>query len=211
METRSTYEKWLDNIGDREAHRNLNERGRHRSMTRFRGLPVASRVSRLVAAIIDKLLIVGTAVPGAICLMVADVNLTGSQLRPTNLVVAVVALALLALLPLPLTIYQIVLISLDGQTIGKRLAGLRMVKTDEEWVPGFVDGWLLRAFLFDLAVAVPWIVYLFVPGADSWIVLPILGTVFFVLDTVLIFGSNSRCLHDWVAGTKVIQSATWVD
>jgi uncharacterized RDD family membrane protein YckC len=199
METRSTYEKWLDNIGDRESHREMGERGPSRSMTRFRGMPLASRVSRLAAAIIDTLLILGAMVPGIICLLVANVSLKGAQLRPTDLTLAIVALALLALLPLPLALFQIVLITRDGQTIGKRLLGIRMVKSDEEWVPGFVDGWLLRSFVFNVIALVP---SFFLPGS---------GGIFALIDVLFIFRDDRRCLHDLVAGTKVIQSAAWVD
>jgi uncharacterized RDD family membrane protein YckC len=62
-----------------------------------------------------------------------------------------------------------------------------------------VDGWLLRSFLFLVIVVAPSI---FLLGS---------GAILYLIDVLFIFRDNRRCLHDLLAGTKVIQSATWVD
>ncbi len=74
----------------------------------------------------------------------------------------------------------------QGQTIGKSLVGIRIVDLDNN-VPDLFHVIVLRLVLFSLIVAVP-------------VVGPILGLV----DILFIFGPQRRCLHDYLAKTKVI-------
>mgnify|MGYP006132670205 CR=1 FL=1 len=75
-----------------------------------------------------------------------------------------------------------------GQTIGKALLGISIVLAVDG---GKVSIWRLiciRALFFPLLylTVIPW--FMLIP----------------LLDHVLIFGKNQRCLHDYVSGTKVI-------
>ncbi len=74
----------------------------------------------------------------------------------------------------------------QGQTIGKSLVGIRIVDLDNN-VPDLFHVIVLRLVPFSLIVAVP-------------VVGPILGLV----DILFIFGPQRRCLHDYLAKTKVI-------
>ncbi len=70
-----------------------------------------------------------------------------------------------------------------GESIGKRAAGIRIVKTKDGLPPGFVKGVLIRRWLI---------------GLLSWI--PMFG----LLDVAFILGEDRQCLHDMMASTQVV-------
>lgn len=82
---------------------------------------------------------------------------------------------------------QVVLLSLRGQSIGNMLVGTRIVR-----MPGGERAGFLRAFLLR--------------GCLARVIrqLPVLGGIFWVVDSCFIFRDDRRCLHDLIAGTKVI-------
>jgi uncharacterized RDD family membrane protein YckC len=82
--------------------------------------------------------------------------------------------------------FQAYLISTTGQSIAKRMVGLRIVRTDGSPV-GFVRGVLLRSWVF---------------GAGS--VIPGVGRVLALVDALFIYRGDRRCLHDLLADTKVV-------
>jgi uncharacterized RDD family membrane protein YckC len=135
------------------------------------GQLLAGRGARLVAKIID------FAIPliGAIVIVIFFVF---------NIFLGVISLLVLLSIP----VVQVVMLSLSGQTIGKRALGIRIVKVDTGQNGGFVPNVVLRA----------WLIYLL--G-----VVPILGTIFWLVDIFLIFRQDKRCIHDLIAGTRVIQ------
>ena len=84
---------------------------------------------------------------------------------------------------LPLIAVQAVLVSRRGQSIGKLAMGIRIARADGRRV-GFVHGVLLRSWLMAWLNAAPLV---------------------FVLDSIFIFGSQRRCLHDRLADTRVVK------
>ena len=82
------------------------------------------------------------------------------------------------------TVISWVLIAEEGQSLGKRWTGLRIVRTDGS-LPGFWNGVVLR----------------------SWVVafLIRLCGVFYVVDALLVLRADRRAGHDWIAGTRVIR------
>ena len=84
-------------------------------------------------------------------------------------------------------LYQTYLLSTTGQTVGKRLLNVSVVRWEDEGPPGFFRAVFLRCL-------VPALIAL-IPGT---------GLVFLILDPLFILGGERRCLHDWLAGTKVI-------
>jgi uncharacterized RDD family membrane protein YckC len=82
---------------------------------------------------------------------------------------------------------QMTLISLRGQSIGKLLLRLKIVRTPGEEPAGFLRGFAIRSVM-------PYIVQQ----------LPLIGMVFWLVDTCFVFRTDRRCLHDLAAGTKVI-------
>ena len=87
---------------------------------------------------------------------------------------------------LPLAIYQWYLLSRTGQTLGKKWLRIRVVKTDGSPVD-FVSGVLLREW---------------VTAGIGFI--PCIGPLINLVGILMIFGQEQRCLHDHIAGTKVI-------
>ncbi|MFS8069935.1 MAG: RDD family protein [Byssovorax sp.] len=76
--------------------------------------------------------------------------------------------------------------STTGQTLAKRWMGIKVVKMDGSPC-GFVHGVLLREFILSGLSLIPYI-----------------GTMIGLADAVMIFGDQRRCMHDHIAGTKVV-------
>jgi uncharacterized RDD family membrane protein YckC len=74
-----------------------------------------------------------------------------------------------------------------GQTIGKRVVGIRIVNVSDELVPAFTT-------LVGARYGVVWLASL-IPGV---------GVLISLIDDLFIFRSDRRCLHDLIAGTKVV-------
>jgi len=74
----------------------------------------------------------------------------------------------------------------QGQTIGKKLLGIRIVNIDNTLA---TKKQLINRYCF-----------IFIPGY-----VPIIGKLFNIIDFLLIFGKERSCLHDRTANTKVIK------
>lgn len=75
-----------------------------------------------------------------------------------------------------------------GQTIGKRIMGIRISRTDGSRA-GLARILFLRYFLMGLVNAIPF-----------------LGVATSLLDPLMIFQKSRRCLHDLIADTVVVRS-----
>lgn len=149
----------------------------------FTGFPAASLWLRFFAQIIDGFLFFGALVASFMLMMA----LFGKEIDKAHLVSArnFTPLIVLGSLPLILSIVQWVLISNDGQTIGKKLLMIRIV-TMRGTLPGFVQGVILRNWLRTVLNA-------FIP-------------FFGLLDpTCAILFESRRSLHDLISGTRVVQ------
>jgi uncharacterized RDD family membrane protein YckC len=154
----------------------------------------ASRWLRLPAALIDGLLKTLCYLPITIPLVrvVVTEALSGEQrtfgeiqqltsdVVTTHLPQALPFLALLVLV-------QFCLLAWRGQSVGKLLLRLRIVRQDDGTAPGIVRAFLLRG-------TVPFMVEQ----------IPVAGFVFWAVDSCFIFRDDHRCLHDLFAGTKVV-------
>lgn len=85
-------------------------------------------------------------------------------------------------------IWNLVWLYRSGQTIGKRILNVRIVRSNGE------SASLGR--IFGLRMVVPAVL-----GA-----IPILGPLFSLTDPLFIFGNDRRCLHDHLADTIVIRA-----
>lgn len=93
-------------------------------------------------------------------------------------------------------IWNIVLLYRYGQTVGKKVMGIRVVRMDGSRVT-FARFFFLRW----LGVAViTWII----SAICLAIHLPFLGNLAGLLDALMIFGAARRCLHDYIADTQVV-------
>lgn len=137
----------------------------------------ASRLSRLGAVLLDSVVIFVVAIVAAV--MVPSVRDGGSA----PIVLGVLFLALAAF-----GVYQLVLLYRHGQTFGKKLLGIRIVRTDGSRAGlGRILG--LRYLLPGLIGAIP-----------------VVGFVFGLADPLFIFGEEKRCLHDMMADTIVVDA-----
>ena len=93
-----------------------------------------------------------------------------------------------------LVLYQWYLLATRGQTIGKRLMGIRIVDLEGKPV-GFVSALVLRSWVFYGVVS-------FVVSISS-VVIPLAGFLVWILDYVPLMGEERRCVHDYFAGTQV--------
>jgi uncharacterized RDD family membrane protein YckC len=148
----------------------------------------AERGQRFVAILLDGL----CAMPVAILLGIGAFMIGSSKTAttpgaaPSPLALGLMGLGGLYLLGL--AIYQIVLLSTRGQTIGKRWMQIKIVKLDGS-PPGFVGAVLLRIIVNSLIGAIPYV-----------------GVVYSLVDILVIFRDDRRCLHDQIAGTRVVMA-----
>nr|WP_255216402.1 RDD family protein [Pseudenhygromyxa sp. WMMC2535] len=133
-------------------------------------LPLAERGTRLGAALLDGLLMVGAMLPG-VALVAVDET-------------AMIVVMMLGILGLQ--IYQWYLITNTGQSLGKKWMGIRITMLDGSPVD-FVHGVLLRSWVMGLLGQIPFA-----------------GGIIGLVDVLMIFGDERRCLHDHIASTKVV-------
>ncbi len=134
------------------------------------GMRPASRLSRLLARVVD--------FPFSIYSIVAAMSLApripGGDVVPTVII-------MFAGFTIP---FQLWLLATRGQTIGKRLFKLRIVRDDDDKNGGVTTNVLLRTLVAEFL----WVI----PG-------------YIAVDNLFIFARNRRCVHDYIASTKVIR------
>jgi uncharacterized RDD family membrane protein YckC len=134
--------------------------------------------TRLIAHIVDQIALIG---PIFGCMIFALMLSAGTGSRDT-------VLGLFVLLGVVATLgvmgYQLYLLSESGQTIGKRMLGIQIVRTDGS------QATLGRIFL--LRILVPAAIN---AGCGA----------FGLIDVLFIFAADRRCVHDHLADTKVVR------
>jgi uncharacterized RDD family membrane protein YckC len=138
------------------------------------GATLANPLARLAAHIVDGLIAFSFYIPATLVMIV----LGGPESAISSMAAMVTMLALLGL-----AIYQLVLLSRDGQTLGKKVMKVRIVRYDDEGNPGFGRAVGLRLFVNGLIC---------------------ITMIYPLVDILFIFGGEHRCLHDYIAGTKVV-------
>lgn len=81
------------------------------------------------------------------------------------------------------------LLASRGQTVGKLLTGIRIVDYESNELLPFLKLVSLRYLPLRLVAMIP-----------------VVGGILVLLDVLLIFGPERRCIHDLIAGTKVVQN-----
>lgn len=137
---------------------------------------LADPLTRLVAVILDGLIAMLLIIP----LVLTMDRETGEY--------SVLGWVITGVLGLALIVVNVFMLTTRGQTIAKRLMKIRIVRFEDGRNPGFVKAVLLRSF---------------VPGLLGNI--RIAGPVFSLVDALFIFRADRRCVHDLMAGTKVVK------
>ena len=150
---------------------------------------LATRSMRLWAVIAESLLMIPAALAFGLVWLAAD----GFRFRPideqsvgTIVVVSLTGVGILV----AWWVVTWVWMYRYGQNIGKRLVGLRVVRTDGTRV-SFGRYLGLRGIVSAL------------PGF-----IPLIGNFWGFVDSAWIFGEQRRCLHDLIADTKVVTAAS---
>lgn len=151
---------------------------------------LAERGTRLGAVLIDGLLAVAAALPAGIILAFMVFSATNGGVNIGNaemLSYGVIGVAgLMILMVLAFMGYQWYLIATTGQTLAKRWLGIQIVRVDGTPL-GFVNGVILRSWVVGLLGNIP-----------------LVGPLVALVNPLMIFGEERRCLHDQIAGTRVI-------
>ena len=147
---------------------------------------LASRWQRLGGSLFDGLLAFVAIIPSFFGLSLSEFARRGTRSNPFFFFTesgtwGVVAAVLFG----TLMIVQWTLLAKRGQTVGKIVAGTRVVGVDD--LPaGFLRTVVLRLWPVEIVSRV---------GMLQWLAL---------VDVLFIFGASRRCLHDRIAGTKVV-------
>lgn len=143
---------------------------------------LAQRWMRLVAVLLDSAIVL---VPTWMMLDVVR-SATRPFAQPSDGVKLLLLLYVLGLIAL--AVFQLVMLHRSGQTIGKRLMGLRIVRTDGTRA-SLRRIFLLRSLLPNLIAAIPYA-----------------GGFFVLIDALFVFADDRRCLHDRFADTIVVDA-----
>src|SRR5688572_2904864 len=168
------------------------------------GLVQAERGTRLLARVIDWAIEMACAIPGAMILGTEFLKLAllvGQGQEPDFSELNYQRLGLGALVLgagwLALLVVQVWMLTTRGQSIGKRITGIRIVRVEDGGPPGIVHAWVLREFLITMAG----IVASLIPILGPFMLRP----AFHIVDWCLIFREDQRCLHDLIARTRVVR------
>jgi uncharacterized RDD family membrane protein YckC len=154
--------------------------------TNNEGPVLAGRGIRLGAAILDGIVLASLFWIPIIALMGFDVFARVAAWQAESAVTSSLAMLFVGLL-LFLTINGY-LLHKNGQTIGKRLLGIKIVRTDGD------------------AAALPRIIFLrYGPGILANVI-PFINAIYPFVDSLLIFRESHKCLHDNIADTIVVKA-----
>lgn len=125
---------------------------------------LANRSTRLLAAIVDLLIIGGPYIA---------------------MIFEFLPLTMFYLVAVIVAVIQAILLTTDGQTVGKKALNIRIVKVATGRNGGFVPNVLLRTVLNGLLGLIP---------------------IYSIVDILFIFRADRRCIHDLIAGTVVVKA-----
>jgi uncharacterized RDD family membrane protein YckC len=148
------------------------------------GLELADRGTRLGAAILEGLIFGLASAPIIAAAVMSEAAVQNGEDPQINILLVAIG----SLLLLGLVIYQLIMLGQRGQSIGKRMLGIRIVTHPDGANPGGVKTILLRGL---------------VTGIISNI--PFLGALFSIVNICFIFREDRRCIHDLIAGTQVVK------
>jgi uncharacterized RDD family membrane protein YckC len=138
----------------------------------------AERGARLAAAIIDTVVLLP---------IYALIFFGALATEGENITFGFIALMAI-MLGLGVAGVQIYLLCTAGQTIGKKLLGIKIIKQSTGKNGGFVTNVLLRAIVNGLITSIPFV-----------------GSIYALVDVLFIFAEDRRCIHDHLAGTVVVR------
>lgn len=139
---------------------------------------LASRGARLAAALLDSVFAFALLIP-----IFASAAMTSPGGDPAPMGTFMIIGSFVAFGAF--VIYQLTILVREGQTIGKRIMKIRIVDYSSGEVPSVGKLIGMRYMVNGLLGNIP-----FYP----------------IIDHLLIFGAEQRCIHDYLAGTKVVEA-----
>ena len=143
---------------------------------------LATRWSRLWSSLIDSLTIMAVSIPTMY--FTGGLELIIQGIQPSFIYnISIAALSI--------TVFFIInfkLLKNQGQTIGKKILKIKIIDLNGN-LPDFNTQILKRYATY------------FLPGQ-----IPVAGQIFSLINILFIFGKKKRCIHDFVAATKVIKA-----
>lgn len=149
---------------------------------------LASRWARLGAAVLDSVILALAVTPVAFALGVFESVLANAEVGAEGLSAQyTVTMALLG--ACAFFLINGYLLATRGQTVGKKLVGIKMVDMSSRQLLPFTK-------LIGLRYLPVWVVAY----------LPMLGGILPLIDALFIFRGDKRCIHDLIAGTQVVNA-----
>ncbi len=145
------------------------------------GHVLAGRGARLAAWLLDHVFGFLSVVPGLALLLLSQDPEVFDDFGSTGFLTMVLGALLVGGL-------QVVLLCTRGQTLGKMIIGAQIVNYDDGRRARFVRVFLLRYLVAGLIGATP-----------------LIGLLWPIIDAAFILGEEQRCVHDLIAGTKVVE------
>ncbi len=138
----------------------------------------ADRGTRLIAKIVDRLLLFFSAIVSSI--IVIAINPVNADKN-----IGVLAIVVMFMAAAGIIIFQAYFLTIQGQSIAKKWFKIRIVDAESKKTGGFLQNFLFRSVL-------------------NFIIsfLPVYGLV----DALFIFRKDRRCVHDFLAGTVVLNA-----
>jgi uncharacterized RDD family membrane protein YckC len=165
-------------------------------------LVIASRGARFLAFLVDlsPMLVIGV-IGGIMAAVMLPGMLTGHfDPQTSGLASLGIFVVVIGALALAWTIWNIVLLYKYGQTVGKKVLGIRVVRMDGSRV-SFARFFFLRGLAIGIIGAV-------VGGIGGAMHFKFAGNIVTLVDYLMIFGVARRCLHDFIADTQVATAAS---
>jgi len=139
---------------------------------------LAGRGARLAAVLIDYLCMVAVSIPGFAGFLYVEMTGTNAAAIGLAAIAFVIGFVILG-------VVQSIYIVSDGQTIGKKMMKIRIVDHVDGRIPTWTRILGMRTILNMALRQLPF---------------------YFFVDALLILGEEQRCIHDHLAGTKVVEA-----
>ena len=152
----------------------------------YQGYPAAPLVLRLFAKIIDNMIATVAFAIGAGCaFLLAQAGMITFDEYEIGVMDMVIGGCALLFVPFVYHLFYWNLVATRGQSPGKMLCCLRIVSVPEGHPGGFLRSVVIREWVVGLLHMIP---------------------LFGIINILVVFSDASRCLHDYISGTRVVQA-----
>lgn len=142
---------------------------------------LADRSTRLVAAILDGLIMMAIAIPLGMVIGYISFDINNPPSVAYQVIGGLIGMAIYLILNGKLLLTK-------GQTIGKKIMNIQILNADTKTIPSATDLIAKRYLLFSVIGQIP------------------KAGIIIIIDPLLIFRSNKKCLHDDFANTIVVKA-----